>query len=83
MKDHGLDLPSSATVLVDPCSRLVWRCYPRFDGDPSFLPIIVGQEGEGISYFLLFENLRGVPLFTNIPFPPSIAVWLVAHHSDG
>ena len=40
MKDHGLDLAvignGRTAALVDPCSRIVWWCYPRFDSDPIF-----------------------------------------------
>jgi hypothetical protein len=40
MNDFGLDLAvignGRRAALVDPSSRIVWWCYPRFDGDPIF-----------------------------------------------
>ena len=52
MIDHGLDLAvignGRTAALVDPCSRIVWWCYPRFDGDPIFCRLLSGKRGEGI-----------------------------------
>ena len=55
--DHGLDLAvignGRTAALVDPCSRIVWWCYPRFDGDPIFCRLVSGQEEKGFSDVVL------------------------------
>ena len=57
MVDHGLDLAvignGRTAALVDPCSRIVWWCYPRFDGDPIFCRLLSGREEKGFSDVLL------------------------------
>src|ERR1700728_441020 len=57
MKDHGLDLAvignGRTAALVDPCSRLVWWCYPRFDGDPIFCRLLSRKEKKGSCGVLL------------------------------
>ncbi len=57
MIDHGLDLAvlgnGRMAALVDPCSRLVWWCYPRFDGDPIFCRLVSGKEEKGFSDVVL------------------------------
>ena len=55
--DHGLDLGvignGRTAALVDPCSRIVWWCYPRFDGDPIFCRLVSGREEKGFSDVVL------------------------------
>ena len=57
MKDHGLDLAvignGRTAALVDPCSRIVWWCYPRFDGDPIFCRLLAGNDEKGFSDVVL------------------------------
>jgi GH15 family glucan-1,4-alpha-glucosidase len=57
MKDHGLDLAvignGRTAALIDPCSRVVWWCYPRFDGDPIFCRLLSGKEEKGFSDVVL------------------------------
>jgi GH15 family glucan-1,4-alpha-glucosidase len=57
MKDHGLDLAvignGRTAALIDPSSRLVWWCYPRFDGDPIFCRLVSGKEEKGFSDVVL------------------------------
>jgi GH15 family glucan-1,4-alpha-glucosidase len=57
MKDHGLDLAvignGRTAALVDPCSRIVWWCYPRFDGDPIFCRLLSGKQEKGFSDIVL------------------------------
>jgi GH15 family glucan-1,4-alpha-glucosidase len=57
MKDHGLDLAvignGRTAALVDPCARIVWWCYPRFDGDPIFCRLVAGKEEKGFSDVVL------------------------------
>ena len=49
--DHGLDLAiignGRTAALVDPTGRLVWWCYPRFNGDPVFSRLLAGDEEKG------------------------------------
>ena len=55
--DHGLDLAiignGRTAALVDPAGRLVWWCYPRFDGDPIFCRLVAGDEEKGFSDVVL------------------------------
>src|SRR5689334_14763707 len=55
--DHGLDLAvignGRTAALVDPCSRIVWWCYPRFDGDPIFCRLLSGDEEKGFADVVL------------------------------
>ena len=51
MNPFGLDLAvignGRIAALLEPASRLVWWCYPRFDGDPVFCRLIAGDEEKG------------------------------------
>jgi GH15 family glucan-1,4-alpha-glucosidase len=51
MTDFGLDLAvignGRTAALVEPSSRLVWWCFPRFDGDPVFCRLLAGEEEKG------------------------------------
>src|ERR1700688_3605697 len=57
MTDHGLDLAvignGRTAALVEPHSRIVWWCYPRFDGDPIFCRLVSGNEDKGFSDVVL------------------------------
>src|ERR1700722_20578658 len=57
MIDHGLDLAvvgnGRTAALVDPCSRIMWWCYPRFDGDPIFCRLVSGRQEKGFSDVVL------------------------------
>jgi GH15 family glucan-1,4-alpha-glucosidase len=57
IKDHGLDLAiignGRTAALVDPTSRIVWWCYPRFDSDPIFSRLLAGKEEKGFSDVVL------------------------------
>ncbi len=52
MTDHGLDLAvignGRTAALLEPSGRLVWWCYPRFDGDPVFCRLVAGDEEKGL-----------------------------------
>jgi GH15 family glucan-1,4-alpha-glucosidase len=51
MTDFGLDLAvignGRTAALIEPSSRLVWWCFPRFDGDPVFCRLLAGDEDKG------------------------------------
>jgi GH15 family glucan-1,4-alpha-glucosidase len=57
MNDFGLDLAvignGRTAALLEPSSRLVWWCYPRFDGDPVFCRLLAGSEEKGFSDVVL------------------------------
>ena len=57
MTDHGLDLAvignGRTAALVDPHSRIVWWCYPRFDGDPVFCRLLSGDVEKGFTDVVL------------------------------
>ncbi|MPZ57654.1 MAG: glycoside hydrolase family 15 protein [Rhizobiales bacterium] len=40
-------------ALVDPLSRMVWWCFPRFDGDPVFCRLLSGEEEKGLTDVVL------------------------------
>jgi hypothetical protein len=46
--DYGLDLAvignGRTAALLEPGSRLVWWCFPRFDSDPIFSRLLAGDE---------------------------------------
>jgi GH15 family glucan-1,4-alpha-glucosidase len=57
MNDFGLDLAvignGRTAALLEPSSRLVWWCFPRFDGDPIFCRLLAGNEEKGFSDVVL------------------------------
>ena len=61
--DYGLDLAvignGRTAALLEPGSRLVWWCFPRFDSDPIFSRLMSGDEEKGFSDVVL-ENLVDV-----------------------
>jgi hypothetical protein len=40
-------------ALLDPSSRPIWWCFPRFDGDPIFCRLLAGDEEKGFSDVVL------------------------------
>jgi GH15 family glucan-1,4-alpha-glucosidase len=57
MHDFGLDVAiignGRTAALVDPLSRIVWWCFPRFDGDPIFSRLLAGDEEKGFCEVVL------------------------------
>ena len=57
MIDYGLDLAvignCRTAALVDPGSRIVWWCFPRFDSDPVFCRLLAGDEEKGFTDIVL------------------------------
>ena len=55
--DFGLDLAvignGRTAALLEPASRFVWWCYPRFDGDPVFSRLLAGDEEKGFCDIVL------------------------------
>ncbi|MBI3677508.1 MAG: glycoside hydrolase family 15 protein [Proteobacteria bacterium] len=51
MKEQDLDLAvignGRTAALLDTGGRLVWWCFPRFDGDPVFSRLLAGREEKG------------------------------------
>ena len=40
-------------ALLEPGSRLVWWCFPRFDSDPVFSRLLAGDEEKGFTDVVL------------------------------
>ena len=61
MDDHGLDLAlignGRTAALIDPQSRIVWWCFPGFDGDPIFCRLLAGGEEKGYSDVVLEDQV--------------------------
>ena len=61
MIDHGLDLAlignGRTAALIDPQSRIVWWCFPGFDGDPIFCRLLAGGEEKGYSDVVLEDEV--------------------------
>ncbi|MBN8936300.1 MAG: glycoside hydrolase family 15 protein [Rhizobiales bacterium] len=57
MSGNGLDLAvignGRTAALLEPGGRLVWWCYPRFDGNPVFCRLLAGDEEKGFSDVVL------------------------------
>jgi len=57
MIDQGLDLAvignGRTAALLEPTSRLVWWCFPRFDSEPIFCRLLAGDEEKGFSDVVL------------------------------
>src|SRR5215217_2220137 len=55
--EQGLDLAvignGRTAALLQPDSRLVWWCFPRFDADPIFSRLLTGDEEKGFSDVVL------------------------------
>ncbi len=62
MHDFGLDVAiignGRTAALVDPLSRIVWWCFPRFDGDPIFSRLLAGDEEKGFCEVVLHGMVR-------------------------
>jgi GH15 family glucan-1,4-alpha-glucosidase len=59
MNDFGLDLAvignGRTAALLEPSSRLVWWCFPRFDSDPIFCRLLAGDEEKGFTDVVLHD----------------------------
>jgi GH15 family glucan-1,4-alpha-glucosidase len=62
MTGRGLDLAvignGRTAALVDPMTRIVWWCYPRFDGDPIFCRLLAGKQEKGFSDVVLDDMVE-------------------------
>src|SRR5215469_15555704 len=62
MIDHGLDLAlignGRTGALINPCGRIVWWCYPRYDGDPIFSRLLAGNEEKGFTDVVLDDMVE-------------------------
>ena len=77
MKPQGLDLAvignCRTAALIDTAARLVWWCYPRFDGDPIFCRLLSGDEEKGFCDVVLdgqvntsAEYVRNTPIVSTV-----------------
>jgi GH15 family glucan-1,4-alpha-glucosidase len=57
MNDFGLDIAvignGRTAALIEPTGRIVWWCWPRFDGDPVFCRLLAGNEEKGFTDVVL------------------------------
>jgi GH15 family glucan-1,4-alpha-glucosidase len=57
--DYGLDLAvignGRTAALVNPATRIVWWCFPRYDSDPVFCRLLAGDEEKGFTDVVLDE----------------------------
>ena len=57
MTDYGLDLAvignGRTAALLEPASRIVWWCLPRYDGEPVFCRLLAGKEEKGFTDVVL------------------------------
>ncbi len=57
MTDYGLDLAvignGRTAALLDPSSRIVWWCLPRYDSDPVFSRLLAGKAEKGFTDVVL------------------------------
>ena len=57
MSGNGLDLAvignGRTAALLESTGRLVWWCYPRFDGDPVFSRLVAGDQEKGFADVVL------------------------------
>ncbi len=62
MRDYGLDLAvignGRTAALVNPDARIVWWCFPRFDGDPIFCRLLAGDEEKGFADVVLDDMVE-------------------------
>lgn len=49
--DLGIIGNSTFSALVDRMGRIVWSCLPRFDGDPVFCSLLMGEREQATSGF--------------------------------
>ena len=61
-QDYGLDLAvignGRTAALIEPTSRIVWWCFPNFDGDPIFCRLLSGREEKGFCEVVLDEAVE-------------------------
>jgi GH15 family glucan-1,4-alpha-glucosidase len=73
MTDYGLDLAiignGRTAALMEPASRMVWWCYPRFDSNPVLCRLLAGDEEKGFFEVVIealaeakSEYLRNTPI---------------------
>ncbi len=57
MSGYGLDLAvignGRTAALIEPSSRIVWWCLPRYDGDPVFCRLVAAGEEKGFTDVVL------------------------------
>lgn len=57
MSEFGLDLAiignGRTAALIEPSSKIVWWCFPRFDSDPVFSRLLAGEVEKGFTDVVL------------------------------
>ena len=63
--DLGLIGNCRVAALVDRNARIVWWCFPRFDGDPIFSRLLAGDEEKGFCDVVMADrDLPPAPTLT-------------------
>lgn len=61
--DMGIIGNGSVAVLIDKQARMVWGCFPEFDGDPWFCDLLSPQAGGGFWGFELDDFERSEQVY--------------------
>ena len=56
--DYGLIGNGRIAALIDSNGRIVWWCFPRFDGNPVFSRLLSGDEDKGYTDVVLQNQIR-------------------------
>jgi GH15 family glucan-1,4-alpha-glucosidase len=56
--DYALIGNGRIAALIDSNARLVWWCFPQFDGDPVFSRLLAGDDEKGFSDVVLDGHVR-------------------------
>ncbi len=56
--DYGLIGNGRIAALVETNGRIVWWCFPRFDGNPVFSRLLAGSEEKGFTDVMLQDQVR-------------------------
>jgi GH15 family glucan-1,4-alpha-glucosidase len=61
--DLGLIGNGRTAALVDTKGRILWWCFPRFDGDPVFSRLLAGEEEKGFADIVLANQVASTAAY--------------------
>ncbi len=79
--DLGLIGNCTISALVDRAGRIVWSCFPRFDGDPLFNSLLNDDEDQGV-YSVVLDELEEIEQ-NYLANTAVLVTRLVDRHGDG
>ncbi len=56
--EYGVIGNGRVAALIDGNGRIVWWCFPRFDGNPVFSRLLAGDEDKGYTDVVLHNQVR-------------------------